>query len=100
MLAFLEVLCAALTARDAVLIRRLLRNPLADALPRAVREEASAIAAGHVRGFVAPLNALRLYHQTAQLLGAKPSATVPRRPGDGAASRGQPELDFEVMAVR
>jgi len=69
-LAFLDSLCGALIARDSDRIRLLLAHPLARALPRAVREEAVAIANGHRRGFVAPLQALRLYHQTAHLLGA------------------------------
>ena len=40
MLAFLDRLCAALLARDSDEIRRLLRHPLAHALPRPVRAEA------------------------------------------------------------
>lgn len=69
MLAFLESLCGALSARDAELILRLLAHPLAQALPRAVRDEARTIVNGHARGFVAPLQAMQLYHQTAHLLG-------------------------------
>ena len=70
MLAFLDSLCTALTSRDVARIRQLLAHPLSLALPRAVREEASAIAGGASRGFVAPLQTMRLYHQTAHLLGA------------------------------
>ena len=70
MLAFLDSLCGALRARDLLLIRRLLDHPLASALPRGVRDEARAIASGTARSFVAPLQAMRLYHQTAHLLGA------------------------------
>lgn len=70
MLAFLESLCGALSARDAALISRLLAHPLAQALPRAVREEALMIANGQARVFSAPLQAMHLYHQTAHLLGA------------------------------
>lgn len=69
MLAFLDSLCGALIARDADHIRRLLAHPLARALPASVRHEAVAIAQGTRRGFVAPLETLRLYHQTAHLLG-------------------------------
>ena len=59
MLAFLDSLCAALIARDAIRIRHLLAHPLARALPGAVRDEANAIAGGSSRGFVAPLQAMR-----------------------------------------
>lgn len=81
MLAFLDALCAALIARDAARIRQLLAHPLSRALPRAVRDEASAIATGASNGFVAPLNTLRLYHQTAHLLGVRsdPAARPPRQ---------------------
>lgn len=97
MLAFLESLCAALTARDASRIRQLLAHPLARALPRAVRDEAVAIAGGTYRGFVAPLQALRLYHQTAHLLGvrADPAARSVR-----AMERRQMELPLEALAAR
>ena len=99
MLAFLDSLCAALIARDAVLIRRLLAHPLSRALPKAVRDEASAIAAGTSRGFVAPLHALRLYHQTAHLLGVKADPAIRRAPALGAERR-QMELPLEVLATR
>ena len=71
MLAFLELLCEALVARDAEEVRRLLEHPLARALPRHVRNEARTIADGGTLTFVAPVHALRLYHQTAHLLGAR-----------------------------
>ena len=91
MLAFLDSLCAALLARDAKLIRQLLDHPLARALPRQVREEALMIARTGRRGFVAPIHALRLYHQTAHLLGAcRDPATDARAEGE-AASR---QLEF------
>jgi hypothetical protein len=70
LLGFLDVLCAALLARNPDEIRRLLRHPLARALPRQVREEALGIARNGARGFLAPTHTLRLYHQTAHLLGA------------------------------
>ena len=44
MLDYLDSLCAALLARNGTEIRRLLRHPLARALPRRVREEGYAIA--------------------------------------------------------
>jgi hypothetical protein len=97
MLAFLDALCGALIARDADRIRRLLGHPLARALPRPVREEALAVAGGQRRGFEAPLHALRLYHQTAHLLGA--SGDPASRPGAGlGAERRQMELPLEALA--
>lgn len=96
MLAFLDSLCTALIARDVVRIRQLLAHPLSRALPRAVREEASAIAAGSSRGFVAPLNSMRLYHQTAHLLGAKSDPGVRRTPTDHP--RRQIDLPLEAVA--
>ncbi len=70
MLAFLDTLCAALLSRDVQRILELLQHPLARALPRQVREEAMLIARRGGRTMVAPVQTLRLYHQTAHLLGA------------------------------
>jgi hypothetical protein len=81
-LAFLDTLCSALLARDPQRILELLRHPLARALPRQVREEAILIARHGSRTLIAPVQALRLYHQTAHLLGACSSD-----PAVGAASR-------------
>jgi len=99
MLAFLESLCSALTARDVIRIRQLLAHPLARALPRAVREEASAIAGGSSRGYVAPLQAMRLYHQTAHLLGVRSDPAV-RRPAALEPGRRQFDLPLEALAPR
>lgn len=98
MLAFLDSLCVALIARDVVRIRQLLAHPLSRALPRAVREEASAIAGGSSRGFVAPLQAMRLYHQTAHLLGVRsdPAARATVR----ETGRRQIDLPLEAFAQR
>jgi hypothetical protein len=98
MLAFLESLCSALTSRDAVRIRQLLAHPLSRALPRAVCDEAHAIAAGAHRGFVAPLHAMRLYHQTAHLLGVRADPAA-RRAGAGPERR-QMELPLEALVSR
>jgi hypothetical protein len=97
LLAFLDSLCAALIARDVVRIRQLLTHPLSRALPRAVREEASAIAAGSVRGSVAPLQTMRLYHQTSHLLGVRSDATTHRR-GAREPARRQIDMPLEVLA--
>lgn len=96
MLAFLDSLCAALIARDVVRIRLLLAHPLARALPRAVRDEASGIAGGASRGFVAPLQAMRLYHQTAHLLGARSDPAVQRARSRSESALRQMDLPLEA----
>lgn len=68
MLAYLGLLCEALTARDRDAILRLLRHPLAKALPRRVREEGYAIARAGTDGRRPPFLSLHFYHQTAQLM--------------------------------
>lgn len=97
MLAFLEALVGALSARDLESIRRLLTHPLAQALPRAVRDEARGIAYGNSKVFVAPVQTMHLYHQTAHLLGACSDAatrpTVERRDSRGGGA--QIELPLE-----
>lgn len=76
MLDYLDGLCAALLARNGTEIRRLLRHPLARALPRRVREEGYAIARAGPESFRAPVQTLHFYHQTLHLLGARPAARV------------------------
>jgi phage baseplate assembly protein W len=100
-LAFLDSLCDALIARDGSRIRSLLAHPLARALPRSVRDEARAIASGDPRRTLAPLHALRLYHQTAHLLGVSADLTAcgdvrasPARDGE----RRQMELPLQAAA--
>ena len=98
MLAFLDSLCGALRARDLLLIRRLLDHPLASALPRGVREEVRAIASGNARSHVAPLQTMRLYHQTAHLLGACSDAASDARvlrPDATPSTRGQIEMSLD-----
>lgn len=99
MLAFLDSLCAALIARDVARIRQLLSHPLARALPRAVRDEATAIAGGASRGYVAPLQAMRLYHQTAHLLGARSDPAVRRKRSAVDPALRQPDLGFEILSA-
>jgi hypothetical protein len=69
MLVYLEVLCTALLARDSREIARLLKHPLARALPRRVREEAMAIMRAGPGSMIAPVQTLHFQHQTAHLLG-------------------------------
>lgn len=101
MLAYLESLCAALVARDTPGIQRLLRHPLVNALPREVRDEALTIVRGGTRTFVAPIHTLRLYHQTAHLLGVceDPAAKL-RAQSFAAASGDQIEIPFDIAAAR
>ncbi len=70
MLAYLDMLCVALLARESWEIRRLLKHPLARVLPRRVRDEAYAIARLGTNTRRAPIHTLNFYHQTVQLLGA------------------------------
>lgn len=74
MLAYLEDLCTALLAHDAVAIHRLLAHPLARSLPRQVREEALAISRAHPSSLRAPIQTLRFYHQSLQLGDVGPDA--------------------------
>lgn len=83
MLDYLDSLCAALLARNGTEIRRLLRHPLARALPRRVREEGYSIARAGPESLRAPVQTLHFYHQTLHLLGARPGSAAAR--GDGAA---------------
>ena len=88
MLAFLDTLCTALLARDAERIMELLHHPLARALPRQVREEALLIARRGGRAMIAPVQTLRLYHQTAHLLG------VCSDPATGTSNGDLPQLEI------
>jgi hypothetical protein len=76
MLDFLHALCAALLGRNDVEVRRLLRHPLAHALPRRVREEALALSGGKPAGLRAPIHALHHYHQTLELLAEEPESVL------------------------
>lgn len=87
MLAYLEELCRALRARDSLRIGELLRHPLASALPPHVTEEAERIAAAAPDELSVPINALRLYHQTAHLLGACTDPATRRRPAAASSPR-------------
>lgn len=95
MLAFLDSLCGALIARDVVLVRQLLAHPLARALPRAVRDEATSMADGASRATAAPLQTLRLYHQTAHLLGVRSDPALRRHSRDITR---RPQLDLPIEA--
>ncbi|MGH7663218.1 MAG: hypothetical protein ACRENI_02815 [Gemmatimonadaceae bacterium] len=87
MLAYLDSLCAALLARKQEEVHRLLKHPLARALPRRVRDEALAIARIGPHGMRAPINTLRFYHQTTHLLGRRSAPGVHRDSADAEASQ-------------
>jgi hypothetical protein len=90
MLDYLDGLCAALLARNGTEIRRLLRHPLARALPRRVREEGYAIARAGPESFRAPVQTLHFYHQTLHLLGARPA---------GAGSGAEPAAESRQIEM-
>lgn len=101
MLGYLEELCTALMARESQEIRRLLRHPLARALPRRVREEGLAIARAGKESLRAPVQTLHFYHQTMHLLVGSAARNAEQRrgaeiPGDEATHR--PQLDLPLAA--
>jgi hypothetical protein len=87
MLDYLDGLCAALLARNGTEIRRLLRHPLARALPRRVREEGYSIARAGPDSLRAPIQTLHFYHQTLHLLGARSTSARPEAQTDIGAPR-------------
>jgi hypothetical protein len=104
MLDYLDGLCAALLARNGTEIRRLLRHPLARALPRRVREEAHAIARAGSETFRAPVQTLHFYHQTVHLLGGRPietSAEQPQASGRSAEPvNAAPQIEIPLLPTR
>ena len=99
MLDYLDSLCAALLARNGTEIRRLLRHPLARALPRRVREEGYAIARAGPESLRAPVQTLHFYHQTLHLLGARPARGEAATP-NGAARSDEPQIEIPLRAAR
>lgn len=96
MLDYLDGLCAALLARNGTEIRRLLRHPLARALPRRVREEAHAIARASADTFRAPIQTLHFYHQTVHLLGARPLEAHGDQPLTGSGAAQAPDAASQI----
>jgi hypothetical protein len=97
MLDYLDSLCAALLARNGTEIRRLLRHPLARALPRRVREEGYAIARAGPESLRAPVQTLHFYHQTLHLLGARPAARG--EAGTPPARSDEPQIEMPLRAA-
>jgi hypothetical protein len=100
-LAFLNALCAALLSRNEPALRELISHPLAATLPAAVLTEAYQVLEGGSRPFAAPLQTLRLYHQTAHLLGrrqdqATNKGLVSERPAERVR---QMELPLQVKVA-
>lgn len=96
MLAYLDALCTALRTRNADAIAALLRHPLASALPPSVLEEARRLAAGNAGEHAAPVHALRMYHQTAHLLGSVTDPATRLRPGSSPASKATPDRSRQM----
>jgi hypothetical protein len=72
MLSYLEELCSALLSHDATAVHRLLAQPLAQKLPRVVRDEALALSRAGPTTLRAPIHTLRYYYQTLQLTESEP----------------------------
>ena len=94
MLSYLDALIAALAQRDATEADRLLAHPLARLLSEEVRDEARVFAAGECDSVAAPLRAMLLRRQTAELLREGPivadrpeTFAAPRDPRDPRESR-------------
>jgi len=103
MLAYLDSLCAALLARNTEEIRRLLAHPMAQDLPRRVREEAVAISRAGRRSFMAPVNALHLYYKLTHMVDEDSDSTFAPPGGEKsppAADTGQIELPLRKVGSR
>lgn len=95
-LAYLDALCAALLSRNEAVLRELLSHPLAATLPGAVLAEAYQVLDGGARPYAAPLQTLRLYHQTAHLLGASRDPATGRRVVQPAAKPERPQMELPL----
>jgi type VI protein secretion system component VasF len=102
MLAYLDSLCAALLARDTSEIRRLLAHPMAQDLPRRVREEAVAISRAGRRSFIAPVNALHLYYKLTHMVdeSADPTFAPAAREEEPAGETDQLDLPLRKVSSR
>jgi hypothetical protein len=98
MLAYLDSLCAALLARDTSEIRRLLALPLAQDLPRRVREEAVAISRAGRRSFIAPVNALHLYYKLTHMVDESSDPTYEPAPQKEEGQKND-QLDLPLRKV-
>jgi hypothetical protein len=98
MLAYLDSLCAALLARDTSEIRRLLALPLAQDLPRRVREEAVARSRAGRRSFIAPVNAQHLYYKLTHMVDESSDPTYEPAPQKEEGQKND-QLDLPLRKV-
>jgi len=98
MLAYLDSLCAALLARDTTEIRRLLAHPMAQDLPRRVREEAVAISRAGRKSFIAPVNALHLYYKLTHMVDESSDNTFETPPRQEESGKTD-QLDLPLRKV-
>lgn len=94
MLAYLDSLCAALLARNTAEIRRLLALPIAQDLPRRVREEAVAISRAGRKSFMAPVNALHLYYKLSHMVDESTDSTFGGSSASGNSGDAGGQLDL------
>jgi hypothetical protein len=80
MLGYLDALIAALSVRDGAEVDRLLAHPLGRLLPGDVRDEAGGFRDGSRDALAAPLRAMQLRYQTAELLRDAAPADQPEVP--------------------
>src|SRR5258705_11742501 len=102
MFEYRDSLCAALLARNTSEIGKLLAPPLAQDLPRRVREEAVAISRAGRRSFIAPVNALHLYYKLTHMVdeSSDPTFIAPEEKGVPSADAGQIELPLRKVGNR
>src|SRR5689334_9273701 len=99
MLAYLDSLCAALLARDTTEIRRLLAHPMAQDLPRRVREEAVAISRAGRKSFIAPVNALHLYYKLTHMVDESSDPTFENNNSRANTPETNDQLDLPLRKV-
>jgi len=81
-LGYLDALIAALSVRDGAEVDRLLEHPLGRLLPGDVRDQAAGFRDGSRDALAAPLRAMQLRYQTAELLRESTPADQPEVTAD------------------
>lgn len=94
MLAYLDALCAALLARHAIEIYRLLALPQAKHLPRAIREEATMIAKAGPTSHIAPILALHHFYKLSHLVDESTELYEPERRKRTARAERKPQMEI------
>ncbi len=100
MLAYLDSLCAALLARNSSEIQRLLALPAGREIPRAVREEAVAIARAGTRSFMAPIHALHFYYKLTHMVDESSDPIFGDHASVPGENPGQMELPLRKVGAR